>query len=439
MSLEKSRPSSRLRRPKSRGVDHRRLVSLVFTLGLVGISFQYVSQPRAWYWLTGKPAAREVAKPRAGRTTELPRETDGDVLKHDAVRIAALSPFDRPASSKTTHEVAGTAATHGVAEETLPASAGTGARPVQSPGEVAAPGTTATAKPSDGEPGAGPVDPFVPREILNLAVDDVVGVREREVPVYRLLLLKAQQVPLSVLEKLAGRQFTANELLNDAPTHRGRILTLQGNVRRFRPLDTTTLGAEIPQMYEGWLFTKNDGASTPYRVICIDKPTDFPEGEIHQEVEFTGYFFKVYRYPTQFGMGTAPMLIGKRFRWSKTVMPRTSETSNLAWYAIQVLLAGILFSVGSIAYLNFTDQRRKRALADTQISIDPSLDSMLAAMEPEPPVPELWPVDSSSEPPMSPSDATSTDVLVAETKPEVPGRDGESPSDAEDAAERPPT
>jgi hypothetical protein len=79
------------------------------------------------------------------------------------------------------------------------------------------------------------------------------------------------------------------------------------------------------------------GPNSPIVVYSLDLPQGFPpikdkyaDGELttlNEEVEFTGYFFKRWAYPTEHDIQVAPLLLARAPRWQAPVVSSVDEPS----------------------------------------------------------------------------------------------------------------
>lgn len=291
--------------------DRRKLLGLTFLLAMVVIGFGLASDPQNWHWLTG-PAPNEAkngAKKRAAAKTPLVKPLADDELPPDAFRLVP-----------------------GDAEKT-----GSPRSPAVSKSRAA-----------DHPPADAPPESYelaLPRELLADVQDSSLGIRHKESAAYYALLAKARDIPLSVLERAARTDVSFVALYNDPELYRGQLITLDGELRRFTPLAAGENTENLDTVYEGWLFTEDGGRTNPFRVICTGKPPGLPVGtEVRERVRFTGYFFKRYGYPTQHGLNFAPLLLGKRMRWTPPAAATGVERGSAPYVLATVVVLGLAFT-----------------------------------------------------------------------------------------------
>jgi hypothetical protein len=104
-------------------------------------------------------------------------------------------------------------------------------------------------------------------------------------------------------------------LLNDPAAYRGKLLTLRGHIRRLEEMPLMDGDRDLGTAYQAYLFT-DDSRTHPYIVVCRFVPPEMPRGgDIAEEVEVTGYFFKIYAYDAQDTARVAPLIIAQRLNW----------------------------------------------------------------------------------------------------------------------------
>lgn len=192
--------------------------------------------------------------------------------------------------------------------------------------------------------------------------DNTIGVRFEEREAYLRVLRLASEVPLRRQEQYAAEIRSERRALDpsykrrrpeDFPQfvdlffhsefYRGRPVTLRGVMRKLTRFDLgkNTLG--LDQAYEGWVYT-NDSQQSPAVVVFTSKDDRLPvSGDIQEEVEFTGYFFKMYGYDAHDVTRKAPMILAGEVR--RIPQPRTAvgKPWGIEWYALTTL--GFLLAI----------------------------------------------------------------------------------------------
>lgn len=200
--------------------------------------------------------------------------------------------------------------------------------------------------------------------LMETVKDNTIGVRYEEREAYLRVLRLASEVPLRRQEQFAAEIRAERRTLNpsykrrkpedfpqfvDLFTHpefyRGRPVTLRGVMRKLTKfeLGKNTLG--LDQAYEGWVYT-SDSQGNPAVVIFTSKDDKLPvNGDIQEEVEFTGYYFKMYGYDAQDVTRKAPMILAGEVRWIPHPYKAVYKPWGIEWYALALfgfLLTGYL-------------------------------------------------------------------------------------------------
>lgn len=129
------------------------------------------------------------------------------------------------------------------------------------------------------------------------------------------------------------------DMLNNPERFRGRLVTLEGYVRRLLLIGENEHG--LDNLYEAWLYT-DDSQGHPAVVVFSAKPEEMPEGnDISEHVRITGYFFKLWRYEAQDNDRFTPMILAHRIQWFPD--ESITRTPSLLLY---VALAVIMVIVG---------------------------------------------------------------------------------------------
>lgn len=272
--------------------DRRRITGLLFALGLVIICIHEASKPANWKWLTelGNRHQNALEEGRDRRSAVRPAEPEEPLapgefrlVEHDQPQpplVAEREPTAEPSLSN---------------ENRL----------------------------------------TIPKELLRTITDQSAGIRSSERDAYFAFLAKARDLPPRELEQAGNPDTGYAELMNDPERHRGGLVTLSGEMRRFLPLPAGENELGFETLYDGWMYTDDAGKKSPYRVILSEKPSGFPEGEqVRERVRFTGFFFKRYSYDTAHGLHAAPLLIGKRVRWNPETRAKGDSRSGASYIVL---------------------------------------------------------------------------------------------------------
>jgi hypothetical protein len=145
---------------------------------------------------------------------------------------------------------------------------------------------------------------------------------DRELDAYFGMVIAASRTPEKVLEEGALKDISYANLFDTPKDFRGEVVQVIGKLKRIRkfPAGALLKDAGIPFLYEGWIFDPGIGAN-PFCVVFSELPKGSKVAESMEiPVQFTGYFYKKYRYvPAEQAAGKpnmrreAPLLIGRTF------------------------------------------------------------------------------------------------------------------------------
>ncbi len=134
------------------------------------------------------------------------------------------------------------------------------------------------------------------------------------IAVWTQAVLQSFRTPLDAFKKSAkeNEKLTFAHLYNQPANHRGKVIPVQGRMKRLRRWDAPWAVKKegIPEVYEGWIYSATGGA-TPYWVIFTDLPEGLKEAEtMDRQVTFYGYFLKKVKYRAVKGDFDTPLLVG---------------------------------------------------------------------------------------------------------------------------------
>jgi len=193
-------------------------------------------------------------------------------------------------------------------------------------------------------------------KLMKTVKDNTVGVRFEERQAYLCTLRLAHDVPLRRLERFAAemraerRESTPSyqqRRLEDFPQfvdlftrpdyYRGRPVTLHGIMRKVTKFDVGENSLDIGQVYEGWVYTP-DSQGNPAVVVFTSKDERLPvKGDIQEEVEFTGYFFKMYGYDAHDTARKAPLILAGDVVCIPHPEHHVYRQLGIEWYAVATL------------------------------------------------------------------------------------------------------
>lgn len=193
-------------------------------------------------------------------------------------------------------------------------------------------------------------------QLMETVKDNTLGVRYEEREAYLRILRLSQEVPLRRQQRFAAQiRSERRELspsyrrrkMEDFPqfvdlfTHpefyRGRPVTIHGVMRKLTKFDLGKNSLDLDQAYEGWVYTA-DSQSNPAVVVFTSKDERLPvNGDIQEEVQFTGYFFKMYGYDAEDAKRIAPMIIAGEVEWTPHPYKAVYHHNSVFWYGATAL------------------------------------------------------------------------------------------------------
>jgi len=192
--------------------------------------------------------------------------------------------------------------------------------------------------------------------LMHAVRDNTMGVRYEEREAYLRVLRLAAEVPLRRQQRFAAeirserRELTPTYKLRreeDFPQfvdlfahpefYRGHCVTMHGVMRKLTKFDLGKNSLDLDQAYEGWVYTP-DSQGNPLVVIFTSKDDRLPvNGDIQEEVQFTGYYFKMYDYDAEDEARKAPMIIAGEVEWIPHPYKPVYHRLGIGWYAAATL------------------------------------------------------------------------------------------------------
>lgn len=322
--------------------EQRKLLMMVGLLGLVVIMMFEARKPENWSWMwsgqatvgdgrTSMSESVQQVQPDAGSVDRAP----GGAASTDEESAATPSSDDESPETETPTADSNT---------TDAASPSTNGNPSPSPShaehpasgvdaqpkETAQPDATSQPNKSRGRPNrvsrntpSGEPLPEVPRRLLKKIQDGTVF-RSAEHEAWFQMISILEATPQPLLEEASRGSITMTQLIAQPDLYRGKLITTRGTVRRVIQTDAAENELGIQHYYQLWL-QPADNPLSPMVVYCLHLPKGFPLGNtINEEVQLTGYFFKIWAYQGQQKVEAAPLLLAREIRWS----PRPVRETN---------------------------------------------------------------------------------------------------------------
>ncbi|WP_254510531.1 hypothetical protein [Anatilimnocola floriformis] len=184
--------------------------------------------------------------------------------------------------------------------------------------------------------------------------DGGLDLRKEEMPAYWRMFMWSKNQTVEQLLKRADKSIRLDDMLRRPAKTRGKLVKLNLHVTRILSYSVAdkNLG-DVKKVYELWGWSDETKAWL-YCGVTADLPDNMPLGsDLHENVTFIGYFFKVQGYlaansrPNEKPL-SSPLLIG-RVVWHKAAPPPPQPATEpyLIWGSLGA--AGLLFVIG-IAY-----------------------------------------------------------------------------------------
>lgn len=183
------------------------------------------------------------------------------------------------------------------------------------------------------------------------AITDKAPLAAEEMPSYWRLMRWSKTEPFDDLWERAHKDRYFTHLAQNPEKHRGELIAMRISLRRAlsHPQETKKNAAGVEQVYEAWGVT-DESRTGLYCVLFYDSPPQLPlRPNIHEQVQFVGYFLKLFTYEDALGKTRwAPLLVGRlRLRENSAQMAmrqKESETRALPWLlgGAAVLFVGLV-------------------------------------------------------------------------------------------------
>lgn len=319
------RPKGRSRNYLARG-EQRKLLGLVFAVGLVLFLIEQAANPRRWAWLwqAGRPAAERENAARFAKVEQPPE------LRR---RQAAKDEF----FAENEHH------------EELPEHK--------------------------------QFFPGVRRELLASVRDDTVF-RSSEADAFFHLLRVLNDTPEATLEKSSIGPVSFTQLFAQPKEFRGDLVTLEGTVLRALPKTAAKNDYGIRDYY--MLVVEPRDRAYGVIVYALELPEGFPTGEkLREGVSLTGFFYKRWAHLSEDKeIMTWPLLLSKTVRWQPVVTDAPAADADVKNLTGGLAIA-VLASLVVVVFV-FSATRRK-----TQFKMPQSRPADFQQLDGEQPVPDV--------------------------------------------------
>lgn len=233
------------------------------------------------------------------------------------------------------------------------------------------PAPLATAPGTAGKQVARTAKPLPPELSVNAAQLDVIRDNTLERPeereaFLRLLAILRQATPVQLQEASIGR-ITYAQLQRQPNQYRGKLVTIQGTVRRVNSATAPKNDQGLDHYFQLWI-EPADAPSWPIVVVCLELPAGFPVGQqVSADVTITGFFFKRWAYMAQDQLRTAPALLARSVEWEGPSGPGSTPPARppLPWTSVLIVGAGTI-AIGAwlVWHRRPSSHRSKSSAAD---------------------------------------------------------------------------
>lgn len=200
---------------------------------------------------------------------------------------------------------------------------------------------------------------------------------------YVYTLGQASKTSFAAFKAGAKTHITYMHMFKQPAEYRGEIVKVHGMLKRVRYIDKPhklLQNEGINGVYEGYIYDLRQYGPNPVAVVFTELPPGLEVNEnLYQEVEFYGYFFKVWEYKSaeiRNGKNVgrySPVIIGK-------IMPppahiADSDTRGLMSIFLGVLAGTLALALGLAFWYRHNDRRiRARITQRADDFVDPSLE-----------------------------------------------------------------
>lgn len=141
------------------------------------------------------------------------------------------------------------------------------------------------------------------------------------------------------------------QLFQQSKLYRGKLVTIEGTVRRCVKLPPNPLDERAGNLWQLWVFSGGD--NSPIVVYSMNLPEGFPVGnEIHETASFQAVYFKKWVYAAKGGTMSAPLLLAKNVNWQAPATVEREITGREIAVGIGCTLLGAVVVVGFIWWSN---------------------------------------------------------------------------------------
>lgn len=307
---ESSKPSRQPPRNYFARGEQLRLMMLVGSLGLVIVLMMRAADPETWRWI-------------------VPREASEEDVSKDPARV----PQNQIAVPRKA--VAGDNGTEGEFQ-------------VVGKRRPATPYTLGNKGKGDGERAQDKV--WAKPEALSL-VEDNSPFRASDFEAWSQIFDNMQDATAQDLSREQAPLVQFGQLFQQSKLYRGKLVTIQGTIRRCVKLPPNPLDERAGNLWQLWVFSGGD--DSPIVVYSMNLPEGFPVGnEIHETASLQAVYFKKWVYAAKGGTMTAPLLLARNVNWQAPATIEHEITALEIAVGIGCTLLGAMGVVGFVWWNN---------------------------------------------------------------------------------------
>ncbi len=201
------------------------------------------------------------------------------------------------------------------------------------------------------------------------AVTDKSALAAEEMPAYWRLMRWSMTESFDDLWERAHKDRYFTHLAQAPEQHRGELVGLKLSVRRTASFPAPRNSAGAKTVYEAWGVT-DESRGNFYCLVFYDKPPELPiHPDVHEEVQFVGYFHKLLTYQDPLDKTRwAPLLIG-RLRWRENPARVALQQTRHVW---SYWLCGALAVIAVVVVWTNRYLERGRAMLTPPQEVDHS-------------------------------------------------------------------
>jgi hypothetical protein len=160
-----------------------------------------------------------------------------------------------------------------------------------------------------------------------------------------------QTTPQSVIVAQSLGNVSFAQLFRQTDVYRGRVVNIQGTVRRAESITPRENENNIDQLFR-WIVEPSGPSNAPIVVYSIEKPTEFMIGnDLREEVSFSAICFKRWAYAAGDGTRIAPLLLAKTATWQPEPPPKPIQLPSFPVVLAMLLgLSGIAVGIAAMVY-----------------------------------------------------------------------------------------